>query len=120
MSDMPDPAAVVQRQLEAYNRRDLAALLACYAEDARQYEFPATLLAQGHAAIGARMAARFADPRLHARLRQRSVMGDLVIDHEEITRSAAAGGVERLALVAIYRVEQGLIRQAVFAFGLAA
>lgn len=113
-----DAAAVVQRQLDAYNRRDLAALLACYAEDAVQYEFPGRPLAQGRAAIAERMAARFQDPRLHARLRQRSAMGrELVIDEEEITRCGADGGAaQRVGLVAIYRVRQGLIREAVFAF----
>jgi putative hydrolase of HD superfamily len=30
-----DPAAVVQRQLDAFNARDLDALLAAYAEDAQ-------------------------------------------------------------------------------------
>jgi hypothetical protein len=48
-SDLPE--AVVQRQLDAYNARDLDALLATYASDARQYALPATLLATGHAEI---------------------------------------------------------------------
>ena len=47
MSAYQSPAAVVQRQLDAYNARDLDALIATYAADARQYEHPATLLAPG-------------------------------------------------------------------------
>lgn len=108
--------AVVQAQLEAYNARDLPGLLACYAEDARQYAYPGELLGSGHAEIGARMQARFQDPLLRARLLQRSVMGDLVIDHELITRSGPQGP-EQVELVAIYELRDGRIRTALFRFG---
>lgn len=113
---LPEASAVVQRQLEAYNAHDLPALLACYAEDAVQYEFPDRVLARGRAAIGARMAERFAQTRPQARLRQRSVIGDLVIDQEEITRQGAQGP-ERSSLVAIYRLRAGLIQEASFVLG---
>lgn len=63
--------ALVQRQLEASNARDLQALLDCYHEDACQYLLPATLLARGRAALGARMALRLAEPDLQARLIER-------------------------------------------------
>ena len=46
---MNAPAAVVQRQLDAYNARDVDALLATYAADARQFEHPDKRLATGHA-----------------------------------------------------------------------
>ena len=41
------PEAVVRRQLEAFNARDIQALMATYAEDAQQFEYPDTLLASG-------------------------------------------------------------------------
>jgi hypothetical protein len=112
MSDLfnhDSPAAVVQRQLDAYNARDIDALLATYAPDARQYEHPATLLASGHEAMRERFAQRFQEPDLHARLLQRVVMGNLVIDHEVVTRNfpEGKGAVE---LVAIYEVVEGRIR----------
>lgn len=44
-----DTAAVVQRQLEAYNARDLATLMAIYADEAVMYEHPDKLLAQSTA-----------------------------------------------------------------------
>lgn len=105
------PAAVVQRQLDAYNARDLDALLATYAPDARQYEHPGKLMANGAADIRERMAVRFAEPNLHARLMQRVVMGNIVIDHEEVTRTfpEGAGTVE---MVAIYEVVGGRIASA--------
>ena len=108
--------AVVQRQLDAYNRRDLDGWLGTYAEDAQQFEFPATLLANGHAQIRARSAPRFTEPNLHARLIKRSVMGNMVIDHEDVTRTFPEGP-GHIELVCIYEVRDGLIRNASFVFG---
>ena len=109
MNTSNSPEAVVQRQLDAYNARDLDALLATYAPDARQYALPATLLATGHAEMRPRFAARFQEPDLHARLLQRAVMGNIVIDHEEVSRTFPEGP-GRVDLVAIYEVVDGLIR----------
>jgi len=112
MTFMPasdSPEAVVQRQLDAYNARDLDALLATYASDARQYELPARLLATGHADMRPRFAVRFEEPDLHARLLQRAVMGNIVIDHEEVSRNFPEGR-GKVDLVVIYEVVDGLIR----------
>lgn len=105
------PEIVVQRQLDAYNARDIDALLATYAPDARQYEHPATLLATGAADMRARMVPRFAEPNLHARLLQRVVMGNIVIDHEEVIRTFPEGS-GRVDMVAIYEVVDGKIQSA--------
>jgi hypothetical protein len=109
MSAPTSPEAVVQRQLDAYNARDLDALLATYAPDARQYALPATLLATGHAEMRPRFAARFQEPNLHARLLQRAVMGNIVIDHEEVSRTFPEGP-GKVDLVVVYEVADGLIR----------
>jgi putative hydrolase of HD superfamily len=116
MSDSATPEEVVQRQLDAYNDRNLEAWLATYAMDARQFEFPATLLASGHAEIRARTVPRFKEPNLHARLLKRAVMGNIVVDHEEVTRTFPEGP-GRIELVCIYDVRDGTIRAASFAFG---
>ena len=51
----------LQRQLDAYNARDVEAILATYAADAQQFEHPAKLLATG--TMAARLFARQAqDP----------------------------------------------------------
>jgi hypothetical protein len=109
MTDTMSPEAVVQRQLDAYNARDLDALLATYAADARQYVYPNTLVTTGHAEIRARMAPRFEESNLHARLLQRAVMGDLVIDYEEVTRTFPEG-TGTVELVAMYEVVDGKIQ----------
>jgi hypothetical protein len=110
------PEVVVQRQLDAYNARDLEALMATYAGDAEQFEHPATLLASGAAQIRERSLVRFQEPNLHAVLLQRMVMGDVVIDHERVTRTFPEG-TGTIELVAIYQVVNGRIARAWFIFG---
>lgn len=85
------PAVIVQRQLDAYNARDLAGLLALYAENAELIEFPNTVVASGTVALRQRFAARFAEPNLHAALLHRVAQGRFVIDHERVTRTFPEG-----------------------------
>ena len=111
-----DPTAVGQRQLDGYNARDVEALVAIYADDVRQYEFPDKLVAQGSAEIRTRFTARFREPNLHARLLNRIVVGNLVIDHECVTRTFPEG-TGTIELAAMYEVKDGRIAQAWFRFG---
>ncbi len=102
------PEAVVQRQLDAYNARDVTALLAIYADDAEIFEHPAKLLARGVAALRERFTARFQEPNLQAALQRRIVMGRFVFDHEIITRTFPEGP-GTLEVVMIYEVSAGRI-----------
>jgi len=111
-----DAASVVQRQLDAYNAREVEQLLAIYAEDARQFEHPAKLLAEGSAQLRERFAVRFQEPNLHAALIKRIVMGQIVIDQEVVTRTFPEGPGQ-IELVAIYEVKEGRIANAWFIFG---
>ena len=106
-----DPESVVQRQLEAYNAKDVDALVAVYADEAEMYEHPAKLLAKGAGELRSRFAERFKEPGLHAKLQQRIVMGAVVIDHELVTRNFPEGP-GTIELVMTYRVERGRIAQA--------
>ena len=106
-----DPAAVVQRQLDAFNARDLDALLAAYAENAEMYEHPSKLLPSGSAAFRERFAARFQEPNLHATLLSRTVMGHIVVDHEEVSRTFPEGA-GKIRLMMIYEVQHGRIAKA--------
>jgi hypothetical protein len=115
----PDSAsaeAVVQRQLDAYNARDLDRLMATYADDALQFEYPVTLLASGATQIRERFAVRFKEPNLHARLLRRIVMASIVVDHEEVTRTFPEG-TGKVELIAIYEVRDGRIATARFISG---
>jgi hypothetical protein len=110
------PEQVVQRQLDAYNAKNLDALMATYAENAEQFEHPSKLLASGAAAIRPRFEARFQEPNLHAQLVKRMVCGNTVIDQEIVSRTFP-GGTGRIELVAIYEVKGGKIARAWFITG---
>jgi hypothetical protein len=98
-------ADLVQAQLDAYNAHDVEALIATYAADARQYEYPDRLLAEGAPALRERMVARFETSRPHAELLHRIALGNTVIDHERIVNQTPDGPVVR-ELIAIYEVDE--------------
>jgi hypothetical protein len=110
------PAALIQHQLDMYNAKDIDRWLACYGADAQQYTLHGDLLASGHDQMRARICSRFTEPDLHARLLNRTVMGNLVVDLELITRNfpEGKGSIEMLC---IYEVVDGLIHKASFALG---
>lgn len=110
------PLEVIQRQLVAYNAKDIDALLATYAMDAEQYALHGECLAKGHEDMRARFLIRFAEPDLHARLLSRTVMGDIVVDLELITRNFPEG-LGTVEMLCVYEVKDGLIQKVSFATG---
>lgn len=109
MNDSPE--AVVQRQLDAYNRRDIDEFIAVFADDAQGFELGASLPAlSGASAIRERYTALFAaSPKLHSALVARIAHARVVIDHERITGRNGDDGI--LEMVAIYEVVDGKIRR---------
>jgi hypothetical protein len=104
-----DPAGFAQRQLEAYNDRDLDRFVLEYTDDVTVYRLPsAEPVLQGKAAFAAHYRdKRFGLPQLHARLVKRMVFGNKVIDHEYVT----ASGSEPREVAAIYEVTpQGIAK----------
>jgi len=110
------PLAVVQAQLDAYNARDIEALLRAYAPDAEQFTLHGELLAKGHEQLRSRYLTRFAEPDLHARLLSRIVVGNIVTDAELVTRNFPEG-LGTLEMLCVYEVVDGLIQKASFALG---
>lgn len=104
----------VAAQFEAYNRHDLPAFLACFAEDFRSYRMPAESASlAGKPALAAFYAERrFNNPALHAELLGRTVVGRRVFDHERIHGLAE----EPVESMAVFEVADGLIRTAWFYF----
>ncbi len=115
---MPNQSAlaVVQAQLDAYNAKDIDALLATYAPDAEQYVLHGELLARGHEQMRVRFLARFAEPNLHARLLSRTVIGNVVADLELIARTFPEG-LGTIEMLCLYEVADGRIRKASFVTG---
>jgi len=107
------PLGIVQAQLDAYNSKKIDDLLTCYDKDAELYALHGALLATGHAEIRQRFEARFLEPDLHARLIHRSVVGNVVIDHEMVTRNFPQGKSE-VEMLCIYEINDGRICKATF------
>jgi hypothetical protein len=110
------PEAVVQRQLDAYNNRDIEAFMATWAADAQYFEHPGKLLASGHQEIRERHVTRFREPNLHGALIKRMVVGNKVVDQEKVTRTFPEGSGQ-IEVIAMYEVEEGRIAKAWFILG---
>lgn len=106
----------VQKQLEAYNARDIENFMQWWADDCQYYEFPSRLLASGAAEIRERHVARFKEPNLHGALVKRIAVANMVVDQETVTRTFPDGPGE-VDVVAIYEVEDGRIAKAWFKMG---
>lgn len=105
-----DPEIIVQKQLDAYNARDIEGFLAAYTNDVKLYNFPGALNSDGLDAMREGYGGMFAStPDLHADISNRIVIGNIVIDKEEVT----ANGY-KFSAVAIYEVENGKISKVTF------
>jgi hypothetical protein len=75
---------VIDRQIEAYVNRDLASFLAYYASEVQITDFNGNLL-MGLDGMREQYGVLFRDsPNLTARIGDRMVVGDVVIDEEEV------------------------------------
>jgi hypothetical protein len=105
------PAALVQRQLNAYNHGDLEAFLEPYSEEVEIYNFPDKLQLKGKAALRESYRALFNEsPQLHCELVNRMVQGDTVVDQERVTGLRG----KKLEAIAIYTTKDGKISRVTF------
>lgn len=96
---------VVQRQVDAYNRHDLDAFLACYAPTAVIEWADGTRRFAGHQEIRARYAELFASaPDVHATVTGRLRAGEWTVDEEHVHLDDS-----RLHVLVGYRVRNELI-----------
>lgn len=113
----PSPvAALVQRQLDAYNAHDLEAFLATYSPDIEIFDINNAAEPQmsGIPAMREIYGEMFASmPDLRCDLGNRIADGAFVIDHEICAMGAPGDPPERA--IAIYQVEESLIRRVWFA-----
>jgi len=109
-------SALIQKQFDAYNAKDVESWLNTYSHDAKQFLLHGECLASGHDQIRKRIIERFKEPDLFAQLLSRTVMDNCVVDLELITRNfpEGKGTVEMLC---IYQVENDLIQAASFMMG---
>ncbi len=104
------PELVVQRQVDAFNTRDLEKFAACYSSNVVVKNFPGDTLYTGNTALKNNYQ-RFYDknPDVKVEVLKRISIGNKVIDEEKVT---IAGQEHRQA--AIYEVNNGLISSMTF------
>jgi len=104
------PKHIVQKQVEAYNNRDIDAFLATYTKEVKVYTFPNTLNYQGREEMRKRYAPMFQKTKdLHCKIIKRIVNGAKVIDEELVTSNG-----NQFKAVAIYQVTNGKISSVTF------
>ncbi|MBL3655162.1 nuclear transport factor 2 family protein [Fulvivirga sp. 2943] len=109
LSDSPEMLA--QKQLNAYNARDIEAFLEPYAEDVKVYEFPNKLTMEGKEAMRKAYSGMFEKvTNLHCELVNRIVQGNTVIDQESVT----GFGEDKFEAIAVYKVKDGKIAEVYF------
>jgi hypothetical protein len=102
--------AIVQKNLDAYNARDIDAFMNDYADDVKLYAYPNTLQTEGKTAMRKSYNEWFQrTPDLRAFVKKRIVIGNKVIDEEQVT---ANGKI--IEAVAIYEIENGKIIKVTF------
>ncbi|WP_034059149.1 amidohydrolase family protein [Lacinutrix jangbogonensis] len=104
------PVDLAQRQLNAYNFRNLEAFLEPYAEDVEVYSYPEKLLYKGKETMRKQYSSMFENtPNLHCELKERIVQGNIVIDKERVQF-----GNKIIEAVAIYHIENNKIKKVYF------
>lgn len=104
------PVALAQRQLNAYNLRNIDAFLEPYADDVEMYAFPDKLRSKGKEGMRKGYSKFFEkNPNLHCELLGRIVQGNVVIDKE---RGQFDGKI--IESVAMYYIENNKIKKVYF------
>jgi imidazolonepropionase-like amidohydrolase len=104
------PTELVQRQLNAYNFRNIDAFLATYADDVEVYNYPNTLKYKGKEQMRKIYATLFDEtPNLHCELVGRITQGTVVIDKEKVQF-----GKNSVEATAIYHIENRKISKVYF------
>jgi uncharacterized protein (TIGR02246 family) len=103
------PAALVAKQIDAYNAHDAVAFVSVYAENMQLFDLGGELFLFGRDALRERYAMLFANaPNIHVEIRTRIVVGDVVIDEEWITHTASGKDAH---VGVIYEIVGGAIQR---------
>ena len=102
------PEVIVQKQLDAYNARDIDSFVTCFAPDIKMYELDGNkLICEGREAFRTIYDNLFSSsPQLNVKLLNRIHKEDVVIDHEYVTGMRESQPFEAAA---IYKVREGII-----------
>jgi hypothetical protein len=103
--EQKSPEQLAQLQLDAYNAKKIDEFVAQYDDNIIVMDFPTNnITLEGKAAFTERYKKLFEEnPQLHAELKNRTVMGNHIIDHEYLTGRANGTTGEAIA---IYEVNE--------------
>ena len=101
-----------QGQLEAYNRQDIEGFLEWYTDDVEIYNFPDELVLRGKDKMRERYVTAWKqNPEQKAKITDRIINGNTVVDKEHVT--GRSNGIE-VNVIAIYKIENGKIGKVYF------
>jgi hypothetical protein len=110
---MKEISLPAQQQLECYNKRDLEGFMNCYSSTCYVEDGEGNVLMPNKDKMRERYSALFeASPELHCDLVSRIALGQYVIDEEHVT--GHNGSKDTNHVVAVYRIEDGLIQHVRF------
>ncbi|MCW5517037.1 nuclear transport factor 2 family protein [Muriicola sp. Z0-33] len=101
---------IVQQQLDAYNARDIDSFMETYTKEVQLLNFPNELISEGKDKMYESYKSFFeSTPDLNCEIKNRIIIGNMVIDEEFITMNNT-----NFSAVAIYEVENGKIAKVTF------
>ena len=107
-----DAARLAQKQLDAYNARDIDAFLEVYSDSVKIYDHPNKLSMSGKATMRARYSGMFKSATdLHCTLVNRMVLGNVVIDQENVIFDKNRPPAK---VMAMYKIANGKIQEVYF------
>ena len=109
---MDTPVELAQKQLNAYNYLNLDQFLVPYSDSVVVMEFPSDLRYEGKEQMIKTYEQMFNyAPELHAELKSRMTLGNVVIDEEWVT---GIPGIEGISAIVIYTIENNKIQKIQF------
>lgn len=104
--------ALIEQQLEAYNKRDIEAFLKPFSEDVKAFGYPDHLRFEGKEQMRSIYTRMFDTcPNLHCKVVSRTVSNDTVIDKELITGMNMGDEDIVVCSLAIYKIESNKISE---------
>ena len=101
---------IVQKQLEAYNSRNIDEFMATYTQNVKLYNYPNELISEGQEPMRKSYKQWFEQTKdLKALITKRMIIGNKIIDEERVTANGQVFNT-----IAIYEIENGLISKVTF------
>ncbi len=104
------PRAIVQKQLDDYNNRDIEAFISNFSNTVEIFNYPNQLIGKGQLKLREMYEGFFkSTPDLNCELKNRIVLGNKVIDEEFLTING-----QNYSAIAIYEIANGKIAKVTF------